>query len=134
GGQAQGARPVTPSWASPWSRWTPNAISCSSGVPFREPRTGSSLWPSREARAVMIEAPHYSPAGAKRDAAFALPADPFDGTVNEPVLHQAVKVFLNNQRQGTAKTKSRSFDSGGNQKPWKQKGNVPARQGSTRAP
>jgi large subunit ribosomal protein L4 len=82
----------------------------------------------------MIEAPHYSAAGAKRDASFALPADPFDGTVNEPVLHQAVKVFLNNQRQGTAKTKSRSFVSGGNQKPWKQKGTGRARQGSTRAP
>ena len=82
----------------------------------------------------MIEAPHYSPAGAKRDASFALPADYFDGTVNEPVLHQAVKVFLNNQRQGTAATKTRSFVSGGNQKPWKQKGTGRARQGSTRAP
>jgi large subunit ribosomal protein L4 len=82
----------------------------------------------------MIEAPHYTPAGAKRDASFALPADYFDGTVNEPVLHQAVKVFLNNQRQGTASTKTRSFVSGGNQKPWKQKGTGRARQGSTRAP
>jgi large subunit ribosomal protein L4 len=82
----------------------------------------------------MIEAPHYSSAGAKRDASFALPEDYFDGTVNEPVLHQAVTVFLNNQRQGTAKTKTRSFVSGGNQKPWKQKGTGRARQGSTRAP
>jgi large subunit ribosomal protein L4 len=82
----------------------------------------------------MIEAPHYSSAGAKRDASFALPAEYFDGTVNEPVLHQAVKVFLNNQRQGTAATKTRSFVSGGNQKPWKQKGTGRARQGSTRAP
>jgi large subunit ribosomal protein L4 len=82
----------------------------------------------------MIEAPHYSSAGAKRDAGFALPADYFDGTVNEPVLHQAVKVYLNNQRQGTHMTKSRSFVSGGNQKPWKQKGTGRARQGSIRAP
>ena len=82
----------------------------------------------------MLEAPHYSSAGARRDAAFALPEDVFDGTVNEPVLHQAVKVFLNNQRQGTAATKTRSFVSGGNQKPWKQKGTGRARQGSTRAP
>ncbi len=82
----------------------------------------------------MIEAPHYSSAGAKRDAGFALPADYFDGTVNEPVLHQAVKVYLNNQRQGTAATKTRSFVSGGNQKPWRQKGTGRARQGSTRAP
>jgi large subunit ribosomal protein L4 len=82
----------------------------------------------------MIEAPHYTSAGARRDAAFALPAEYFDGTVNEPVLHQAVKVFLNNQRQGTAATRTRSFVSGGNQKPWKQKGTGRARQGSTRAP
>jgi len=82
----------------------------------------------------MIEVPHYSSAGAKRDANFALPADYFDGTVNEPVLHQAVKVYLNNQRQGTHMTKSRSFVSGGNQKPWKQKGTGRARQGSIRSP
>jgi large subunit ribosomal protein L4 len=82
----------------------------------------------------MIEAPHYTPAGDRREASFALPAEYFDGTVNEPVLHQAVKVFLNNQRQGTAATKTRSFVSGGNQKPWKQKGTGRARQGSTRAP
>jgi len=82
----------------------------------------------------MIEAPHYSSAGAKRDANFALPAEYFDGTVNDPVLHQAVKVYLNNQRQGTHMAKTRSFVSGGNQKPWKQKGTGRARQGSTRAP
>jgi large subunit ribosomal protein L4 len=82
----------------------------------------------------MIAAPHYTSAGARRDSAFALPAEYYDGTVNEPVLHQAVKVFLNNQRQGTAATKTRSFVSGGNQKPWKQKGTGRARQGSTRAP
>ncbi len=82
----------------------------------------------------MIEASHYSAAGTKRDARFALPEAMFDGTVNEPVLHQAVKVYLNNQRQGTAKTKGRSEVSGGNQKPWKQKGTGRARQGSTRAP
>jgi len=82
----------------------------------------------------MIEAQYYTSAGAKRDSAFSLPADYFDGTVNEPVLHEAVKVYLNNQRQGTAKTKTRSFVSGGNQKPWKQKGTGRARQGSTRAP
>jgi large subunit ribosomal protein L4 len=82
----------------------------------------------------MIEAPHYAPDGAKRGSNFALPAEYFDGTVNEPVLHQAVKVYLNNQRQGTHMTKSRSFVSGGNQKPWKQKGTGRARQGSIRAP
>jgi large subunit ribosomal protein L4 len=82
----------------------------------------------------MIEAPHYAADGVKRGTNFTLPAEYFDGTVNEPVLHQAVKVYLNNQRQGTHMTKSRSFVSGGNQKPWKQKGTGRARQGSIRAP
>jgi large subunit ribosomal protein L4 len=82
----------------------------------------------------MIEAPHYAADGAKRGTNFTLPAEYFDGTVNEPVLHQAVKVYLTNQRQGTHMTKSRSFVSGGNQKPWKQKGTGRARQGSIRAP
>lgn len=82
----------------------------------------------------MLEAAHYSPGGSKRDTAFALPGDYFDGDVNQPVLHQAVKTYLNNQRQGTHSTKTRSFVSGGNQKPWKQKGTGRARAGSTRAP
>lgn len=82
----------------------------------------------------MLEAPHFSPAGARRDAGFSLPEEYFDGTVNRPVLHQAVRAHLNNRRQGTAATKTRAMVSGGNQKPWKQKGTGRARQGSIRAP
>src|SRR5918994_177031 len=70
----------------------------------------------------------------KKSSAVALPADLFDGTINMPVMHQAVKAFLANQRQGNAATKTRGFVIGGNQKPWKQKGTGRARQGSTRAP
>ena len=81
----------------------------------------------------MIEAPHYSAAGAKKKA-LGLPEVMFDGRVNEDLLHRAVVTFLANQRQGTAATKTRSFVSGGNQKPWKQKGTGRARQGTTRAP
>ena len=62
------------------------------------------------------------------------PTATFDGIVNVPVMHQAVKAFLANRRQGTAKTKTRGEVTGGNQKPWKQKGTGRARQGSTRAP
>ncbi len=82
----------------------------------------------------MIEAPHFSSAGARKSADLALPEEFFDGTVNGPVMHEAVKVFLANQRQGTAATKTRGLVSGGNQKPWKQKGTGRARQGSIRAP
>ena len=70
----------------------------------------------------------------KKSSAVALPADLFDGTINMPVMHQAVKAYLANQRQGNAATKTRGFVVGGNQKPWKQKGTGRARQGSTRAP
>jgi len=45
-----------------------------------------------------------------------------------------VLTFLSNQRQGTSNTLTRSEVSGGNQKPWRQKGTGRARQGSTRAP
>ena len=81
----------------------------------------------------MIEAPHFSAAGAKKKAV-SLPAALFDGAVNEELLHRAVITYLSNQRQGTHDTKTRSEVSGGNQKPWKQKGTGRARQGSTRAP
>jgi len=42
--------------------------------------------------------------------------------------------YLANQRQGTHDTKTRAEVSGGNQKPWRQKGTGRARQGSIRAP
>jgi large subunit ribosomal protein L4 len=54
--------------------------------------------------------------------------------VHEAALHRAVTVFLANQRQGTAMTKTRGFVTGGNQKPWRQKGTGRARQGSIRSP
>jgi large subunit ribosomal protein L4 len=75
----------------------------------------------------------YTALGTERDRV-TLPEDVFDGTVNMPVMHQAVKAFLANQRQGTAATKIRKYVVGGNQKPWKQKGTGRARQGSIRAP
>jgi large subunit ribosomal protein L4 len=80
-----------------------------------------------------FDAATYTAQGTERDRV-QLPADLFDGTVNMPVMHQAVKAFLANQRQGNAATKTRGFVVGGNQKPWKQKGTGRARQGSTRAP
>ena len=81
----------------------------------------------------MIEAPHYSAAGAKKKAV-RLPGALFDGTVNKHTLHRAVVTYLANQRQGTHDTKTRAEVSGGNQKPWRQKGTGRARQGSIRAP
>jgi large subunit ribosomal protein L4 len=81
----------------------------------------------------MLEAQHFSVAGAKHKAV-ALPPALFDGTVTEDVQHRAVVTYLANQRQGTHETKTRAQVSGGNRKPWRQKGTGRARQGSTRAP
>ena len=76
----------------------------------------------------------FTALGTARTDKVQLPESTFDGTINMPVMHQAVKAFMANQRQGNASTKIRKYVTGGNQKPWKQKGTGRARQGSTRAP
>lgn len=53
---------------------------------------------------------------------------------NTTVMHEAVKNYLANQRQGTQSTLTRAEVRGGGRKPWRQKGTGRARQGSTRAP
>ena len=58
----------------------------------------------------------------------------FGVTPNIAVLHQVVTAQLVNRRQGNASTKTRAEVSGGNRKPYRQKGTGHARQGSTRAP
>jgi large subunit ribosomal protein L4 len=80
-----------------------------------------------------LKAAAYTAAGTERERVD-LPGELFDGTVNMPVMHQAVKAFMGNQRLGLAYTKTRGLVTGGNQKPWKQKGTGRARQGSRRAP
>ncbi|MEE0876143.1 MAG: 50S ribosomal protein L4, partial [Fibrobacteraceae bacterium] len=63
----------------------------------------------------------------------ALPAM-FDETVNKVCIYLHVKAILNNLRQGTAQTKTRSQVSGGTTKPWKQKGTGRARSGQNTSP
>ncbi|MGH2515999.1 MAG: 50S ribosomal protein L4, partial [Ktedonobacterales bacterium] len=58
----------------------------------------------------------------------------FGAPVNTALLHQVVTAQLVNRRQGNASTKTRAEVSGGNKKPYRQKGTGHARQGSTRAP
>jgi large subunit ribosomal protein L4 len=80
----------------------------------------------------MYKARYYK-ADGKKGRARALPEALFDGVVNESVMHQVVKAYLSNQRQGTASAKTRSEVAGGGRKPWRQKGTGRARQGSIRA-
>jgi large subunit ribosomal protein L4 len=81
----------------------------------------------------MFKARYYK-ADGKKGRARALPDKFFDGVVNESVVHQAVKAYLANQRQGTAAAKTRSDVAGGGRKPWRQKGTGRARAGTIRSP
>ena len=80
----------------------------------------------------MYKAAYYKTDG-KKGRARALPEWLFDGTVNEGAMHQVVKAYLANQRQGTGSGKNRSAVRGGSSKPWRQKGTGRARQGTIRA-
>lgn len=53
---------------------------------------------------------------------------------NETVIYEAVRRYLANQRQGTAKTKERGEVRGGGRKAYRQKGTGMARRGSIRSP
>jgi large subunit ribosomal protein L4 len=57
-----------------------------------------------------------------------------DEGMNTHLLFLAVKSYLDNQRRGTVKTKTRGEVSGGGRKPWRQKGTGRARHGSIRSP
>jgi len=64
----------------------------------------------------------------------ALPDELFAQQVHEHLLWLSVKRHLGNQRQGTAKVKTRGEVSGGGRKPWRQKGTGRARSGSNTSP
>lgn len=63
-----------------------------------------------------------------------LPGKIFAAKVNQPLMAQAVRVYLANQRKAKAKTKSRGEVSGSGKKIWRQKGTGRARHGDRYAP
>ena len=63
-----------------------------------------------------------------------LSEDIFGANVNVEAMHQVVKMYLANQRQGTQSALTRAEVSGGGIKPWRQKGTGRARHGSIRSP
>lgn len=63
-----------------------------------------------------------------------LAPDIFGIAPNQHAIYQAVRTYLDNQRQGTAKVKTREEVRGGGKKPFKQKGTGQARQGTSRSP
>ena len=60
--------------------------------------------------------------------------DVFGAPLNKPLIYEAVKAYLANQRAGTSATKTRGNTSGSGKKLWKQKGTGRARIASLRSP
>ncbi|MEK7450237.1 MAG: 50S ribosomal protein L4, partial [Planctomycetota bacterium] len=68
----------------------------------------------------MIELPVYNKEGQEIDK-FQVDEGLFGGKVRNTLLRDVVIMYENNQRQGTASTKTRNQVAGSNRKPWKQK-------------
>lgn len=63
-----------------------------------------------------------------------LPKDVFGARVNKKLIAQAIRVYLANQRAGSASTKTRGEVRGSTRKIYRQKGTGRARHGAVRAP
>jgi len=72
--------------------------------------------------------------GGARQGKVALDEVAFGARFNGPLLHESVRAEQAARRRGTASTRTRGLISGGNSKPWRQKGTGRARAGSTRSP
>lgn len=70
----------------------------------------------------------------KEAGTMALPEAIFGAKVNKTLMAQAVRVYLANQRQGNAVTKTRGEVDGSTRKIYRQKGTGRARHGGVRAP
>jgi large subunit ribosomal protein L4 len=76
----------------------------------------------------------YDKNGKKTDKQMILPKEIFEAKINLPLMAQAVKVFLANQRTASPKVKTRSEVAGSTKKVWRQKGTGRARHGDRQAP
>lgn len=70
----------------------------------------------------------------KASGKISLPGEIFGERVNKALIAQAVRVYLANQRQGNASTKTRGEVDGSTRKIYRQKGTGRARHGGVRAP
>ena len=79
----------------------------------------------------MIELAVYNKDGQQVDT-LSLDEAAFGSTVRVPLLRQALVMYQSNQRQGSARTKSRSMVAGSTRKLFRQKGTGNARMGNIR--
>lgn len=81
----------------------------------------------------MLNAVVFDKEGNQKDT-LPLKEELFGQKPNLSVIHQYVKAYSANQRQGTAKKKNRVEVRGGGAKPWRQKGTGRARAGTNTSP
>lgn len=81
----------------------------------------------------MAEATLFAKDG-KQTGRVPLPEAVFGATPNVGLMHEAVRVYLDNQRHGTASTLTRSEVNASGRKPWRQKGTGRARAGQRNSP
>jgi large subunit ribosomal protein L4 len=84
-------------------------------------------------KTVGLSVPMFDVKGAS-DGVFSLPKEIFGVKINEALMAQAVRVYLANQRLGTAVTQTRGEVTGSTKKIYRQKGTGGARHGGKRAP
>jgi large subunit ribosomal protein L4 len=91
--------------------------------------------PVRAARkqAANLTVDMYDAAG-KVTGSVSLPEEVFGAKINKRLIAQAVRIYLANQREGSASTKSRGEVQGSTRKIYRQKGTGRARHGGVRAP
>ncbi|MCH8820989.1 50S ribosomal protein L4 [Patescibacteria group bacterium] len=103
------------------------------GVPKMKKKTKTTTAKKVSKKEQSLSAPLYGQKGEKLGRVKLNP-NIFGNKINEELMKQAVRIYLTNQRKGTASTKTRGEVSGGGAKPWKQKGLGKARTGSIRDP
>lgn len=81
----------------------------------------------------MLKADLYTITG-KKSGQIDLPKEIFAAKINLPLMAQAVRVYLSNQRKAQAKAKTRGEVRGSGRKIWRQKGTGRARHGDRLAP
>lgn len=88
---------------------------------------------SKQKKENLLQATVYDVDGKEVDK-MVLPKEIFSVEVNPKLLAQYLRVYLINQRQGTASTKTRSEVTGSTRKIYRQKGTGKARHGDIKAP
>lgn len=93
----------------------------------------SKVSKGQKTRGISLSIPVYSLAG-RAAGTLSLPKEIFGAKVNEKLLAQAVRVYMTNQKNLTASTKTRGEVRGSTAKIYRQKGTGRARHGAIRAP